>query len=366
MCFVFLLQRGRDFDPSRGALGAYLFGVARNYVRRALERNYSEAMLHSPADDEAQSLVTEDDPAERHRTASDFDRALEGCAFAARALSRGGSALRFAGTELCAGGGSTRMCNRHHSFPPAPGARHAGEEAATLGGRCARRSLKSYGEVCIMTCREFKHTAASLTLWELSRSRDEQVLDHADECPKCGAWLDRQQMLAATMQTLQARTAGREAGPHVERALLRMFRQVPFEAAQPVAAHRSTPIALRLSRFFELGAYVGRGGSHRRGTVPGSSAAGAAFRDRSSAEPVRFGERGAGTADAAAEKLRMKKIAPTTQEHPDTRLSVSLLFSLSPESGSAEAAQVLRSRFADQRRPGLCRLDVLRSAELFE
>ena len=47
-----------------------------------------------------------------------------------------------------------------------------------------------------MTCREFKHTAASLTLWELSGTRDAQVLDHAEECPKCGAWLDRQQMLA--------------------------------------------------------------------------------------------------------------------------------------------------------------------------
>jgi RNA polymerase sigma-70 factor, ECF subfamily len=62
--FVFLVQRGHDFDPSRGALGAYLFGVARNYVRRALERNYSEAMLHSPADDGAESLVTENDPAD--------------------------------------------------------------------------------------------------------------------------------------------------------------------------------------------------------------------------------------------------------------------------------------------------------------
>jgi len=62
--FVFLLQRGHDFDPSRGALGAYLFGVARNYVRRALERSHTDAMLHTPADDEAQSLVTEHDPAE--------------------------------------------------------------------------------------------------------------------------------------------------------------------------------------------------------------------------------------------------------------------------------------------------------------
>lgn len=107
-----------------------------------------------------------------------------------------------------------------------------------------------------MTCREFRHIAASLSLWELSRTGDGQILDHADECPKCGVWLDRQQMLAAAMLPLQSQTAGREAGPHVERALLRMFRQVPFEAPQPVAALRSTPIALRLSRFFEIGAYV--------------------------------------------------------------------------------------------------------------
>ncbi len=107
-----------------------------------------------------------------------------------------------------------------------------------------------------MTCREFKHTAASLTLWELSRPHDEQVLDHAEECPKCGAWLDRQQMLAVSMQTLQAQTAGREAGPHVERALLRVFRREAFKTTPPVAALRSAPIAFRLSRFFELGAYA--------------------------------------------------------------------------------------------------------------
>ncbi len=107
-----------------------------------------------------------------------------------------------------------------------------------------------------MTCREFKHSAASLTLRELSRPGDEEMLNHAEECPKCGAWLDRQHMLAVSMQTLQARTAGRQAGPQVERALLRMFRQAPFEATHPVAARRSAPIAFRLSRFFEAGAYV--------------------------------------------------------------------------------------------------------------
>jgi RNA polymerase sigma-70 factor, ECF subfamily len=62
--FMFLIQRGRDFDPSRAALGAYLFGVARNYVRRAMERNYSETALCSPVDEEAQSLMVHSDPGE--------------------------------------------------------------------------------------------------------------------------------------------------------------------------------------------------------------------------------------------------------------------------------------------------------------
>ncbi len=62
--FLFLVQRGRDFDPTRGSLGAYLFGVARNYVRRALERNYPEQVLGSPVEDEAAALMVECDPTE--------------------------------------------------------------------------------------------------------------------------------------------------------------------------------------------------------------------------------------------------------------------------------------------------------------
>jgi RNA polymerase sigma-70 factor, ECF subfamily len=62
--FIFLLQRGGDYDPARGALGAYLFGVARNYVRRALERSYSDNALSASVDDEAAALMTECDPSE--------------------------------------------------------------------------------------------------------------------------------------------------------------------------------------------------------------------------------------------------------------------------------------------------------------
>lgn len=71
--FIFLLQRGNEFDPARGVLGAYLFGVARNYVRRAMERNYTENVLSSPVEDEAAALMVENDPGEaiaRHQTSS--------------------------------------------------------------------------------------------------------------------------------------------------------------------------------------------------------------------------------------------------------------------------------------------------------
>jgi len=110
-----------------------------------------------------------------------------------------------------------------------------------------------------MTCREFEHRAAALTLWELSQAQDQQILDHAGECQKCAAWLQQQRMLAATMQTLQARTAACAAGPDVERALLRVIRQGASQSVQPEMAHRFTPIAMRLSRFFEVGAYVAVG-----------------------------------------------------------------------------------------------------------
>jgi len=62
--FLFLLQRGRDFDPARGALSAYLFGVARNYVRRAMEKNYAEAATTTSAEEDDPALVTEFDPLE--------------------------------------------------------------------------------------------------------------------------------------------------------------------------------------------------------------------------------------------------------------------------------------------------------------
>ena len=62
--FIFLAQRGRDFDASRAPLGAYLFGVARNYVRRAMERTFSDALHTSPAEEHADTLIADGDALE--------------------------------------------------------------------------------------------------------------------------------------------------------------------------------------------------------------------------------------------------------------------------------------------------------------
>ncbi|HEV1993651.1 MAG TPA: sigma-70 family RNA polymerase sigma factor [Candidatus Acidoferrum sp.] len=43
--FLTLLRESGRFDPSRGALGAFLFGIARNHVRKHLERSPNELQL---------------------------------------------------------------------------------------------------------------------------------------------------------------------------------------------------------------------------------------------------------------------------------------------------------------------------------
>jgi len=135
-----------------------------------------------------------------------------------------------------------------------------------------------------MTCRDFKHNAAALSLVELAQTQDSQIVGHAESCPACAAWMDKQRSLAASLHALQSRTSSLEAGADVERALLRVFRQgipasvgtspsaaqvavssmnampvgmkEPCKAVRTIAAPVSTPIAWRLSRFFEVGAYV--------------------------------------------------------------------------------------------------------------
>jgi RNA polymerase sigma-70 factor (ECF subfamily) len=50
--FLFLMREGQVFDPSKGALSAFLFGVARNYVLRRLRTEHLLAPLADDSDED--------------------------------------------------------------------------------------------------------------------------------------------------------------------------------------------------------------------------------------------------------------------------------------------------------------------------
>ena len=50
--FLFLMREGRVFDPARGSLSAFLFGVARNHVLRRLRVEHLLAPLGDESDDD--------------------------------------------------------------------------------------------------------------------------------------------------------------------------------------------------------------------------------------------------------------------------------------------------------------------------
>jgi RNA polymerase sigma-70 factor (ECF subfamily) len=64
--FMVLMKEARTYDPARGSLSAYLYGVARNHVLRALGRDRSFVQLAETHEDEGEGahaqLVAHDDP----------------------------------------------------------------------------------------------------------------------------------------------------------------------------------------------------------------------------------------------------------------------------------------------------------------
>jgi len=54
--FLFLMREGRVFDPARGSVSAFLFGVARNFVLRRLRVEYLLAPLNDESDEDIPAL----------------------------------------------------------------------------------------------------------------------------------------------------------------------------------------------------------------------------------------------------------------------------------------------------------------------
>jgi RNA polymerase sigma-70 factor, ECF subfamily len=65
--FMVLMREGGNFDPTRGSLAAYLYGIARNHVLRAFERERGLVRFdHEDAEEGSEAtherLVAHDDP----------------------------------------------------------------------------------------------------------------------------------------------------------------------------------------------------------------------------------------------------------------------------------------------------------------
>ncbi len=106
-----------------------------------------------------------------------------------------------------------------------------------------------------MTCHEFQSAVGPLPLSGTAGVQP-RIMEHASTCERCGTWLQERQKLAGALQMLQQHTANVSAEPHVEQALLRAFRDKDCEPVELPKAHRLPPLAFRLSRVFEVSAYV--------------------------------------------------------------------------------------------------------------
>ena len=63
--FMVLMREGRNFDPARGSVAAYLYGIARNHVLRAFERERALVRFEEETEGEDaphESLVARPDP----------------------------------------------------------------------------------------------------------------------------------------------------------------------------------------------------------------------------------------------------------------------------------------------------------------
>ena len=64
--FMVLMRDARNFDPSRGSMAAYLYGIARNHVLRVFDRERSFVPIGDDAEDSEtrfnERLVAHDDP----------------------------------------------------------------------------------------------------------------------------------------------------------------------------------------------------------------------------------------------------------------------------------------------------------------
>jgi anti-sigma factor RsiW len=99
-----------------------------------------------------------------------------------------------------------------------------------------------------MSCEDFEQDLVDLARGEeLGEAERGEALAHAERCLRCAARLEDERAVTSALRAFAARTAGAEAPPRVEAALLRGLRDPEsFEADGPAIASPSRAVALLL------------------------------------------------------------------------------------------------------------------------
>jgi hypothetical protein len=99
-----------------------------------------------------------------------------------------------------------------------------------------------------MSCEDFEADVLDLVRGEAAgETAREEALAHAEACLRCAGRLEDERAVTSGLRAFAARTAGAEAPPRVEAALLRAFRD-PASAGEerPVGGRPSRPVELLL------------------------------------------------------------------------------------------------------------------------
>ena len=112
-----------------------------------------------------------------------------------------------------------------------------------------------------MNCEDFEERVVDLARGEeLAEAERAEALAHAEECLRCAARLDDERAVTSGLRAFAARTAGAEAPPRVEGALLRALRgQESGEggaAMAPTSASRAVELLLLAAAAAILAAIV--------------------------------------------------------------------------------------------------------------
>lgn len=204
--FMVLIHHPRSFDPARGTIGAFLYGVARNLVRRHLEQG-RKFLCVDDADEE--EYATEEDLL-GDLTRRESLQALQDAVLCLPPKYRETVVLcDLQEMSYEAAASSSRLRCRNHSFAPPSSAGATGEQDAR--------------EVRGMTCAEYRKG------WQ------SDAVAHAWECPACARYLDNQNRIRQGLRSL-AESETRGPSPAVQAALLREWKPATRERPWKTAA----------------------------------------------------------------------------------------------------------------------------------